>query len=99
MNCQPLFMGMFIWMCSCCPALAPASGGGDALCAKAPFEPRNVLTAHNARTIWRRPNPMETPRRKHTRGPTHRLDARRDRQLRRCLDAEGKRATIERGRG
>src|SRR5713226_4786513 len=99
MNFQPVFIGMFIRIGSCCPALALASDGGAVPCARAPFAIRNVPTAHNASTIWRRPNPMG-----HSLPKAHVVQRiasmrQRDRQLTRCLDAEGKGATVKCERG
>src|ERR1700681_3398120 len=95
MNCHPVFMGMFICICSCCPVLALASDGGVVPCARAPFAVTNVPTAHNASTIWRRPNPMGNSVPKTY--VVQRIPSmhQRDRQLTRCLHAEGKRATVK----
>src|SRR6266852_2137937 len=96
MNCQPVFIGMFICICSCCSVLALASNDGAAPCERAPFAVRHVPNAHHASTIWRRPNPMGNSVPK-----THVIQRiasmrQRDRQLTRCLHAEGKRAPVKR---
>src|SRR5438105_3963110 len=76
MNCQPSFIGMFICMCSCWLAAAPASEGDALACARALSDIRNVLTEHNASTMWREPTTMGNPREKRqTHASSARLDA------------------------